>query len=378
MSSSSKFTKYQSSWEKDRPWLCSVKDDVYKSFCIACRTSFSTKNNGTDKLKQHVMTEKHEKSAKQMPSQTAIVSVNGNLQLKKTPLQEIATLESQVTQAEVLQALHVVAANQSFASTDGDSSRFSRMFPNSKIAQRYSQHADKTRYVIVYGVAPYVKDMLIADLKDTFFCYKFDETTTSQVKKQYDGYVTYFSEESQQIVTSYCGSLFVGHCNSQSLVDYFYEFLNSMKLSTAWLINIGMDGISVNQSFLRQLASDLSKKGRQFIDIGSCPLHIANNAFKKALVGLKVVDDVDQIATDLHFFFKLSAARREDYKLMEEITEVTAFYIKKHVESRWLSIDRSLVRILEQLPNLRHTSLRNYQRIKVSTTRMDLQITPDT
>ena len=147
MSSSSKFTKYQSSWEKDRLWLCSVKDNVYKSFCIACRTSFSTKNNGTDKLKQHVMTEKHEKSAKQMPSQTAIVSVNGNLQLKKTPLQEIATLESQVTQAEVLQALHVVAANQSFASTDGDSSRFSRMFPNSKIAQRYSQHADKTRSV---------------------------------------------------------------------------------------------------------------------------------------------------------------------------------------------------------------------------------------
>ena len=319
---------------------------MYKSFCIACRTSFSTKNNGTDKLKQ----------------------------LKKTPSQEIATLESQVTQAEVLQALHVVAANQSFASTDGDSSRFSRMFPDSKIAQ----HSDKTRYVIVYGVAPYVKDMLIADLKDTFFCYKFDETTTSQVKKQYDGYVTYFSEESQQIVTSYCGSLFVGHCNSQSLVDHFYEFLNSMKLSTAWLINIGMDGISVNQSFLRQLASDLSKKGRQFIDIGSCPLHIANNAFKKALVGLKVVDDVDQIATDLHFFFKLSAARREDYKLMEEITEVTAFYMKKHVESRWLSIDRPLVRILEQLPNLRHTSLRNYQRIKVSTTRMDLQITPDT
>ena len=34
-------------------------------------------------------------------------------------------------------------------------------------------------------------------------------------------------------------------------------------------------------------------------------------------------------------------------------TEVTGWYMKKDVESRWLSIDRSLARILEQLPNLR-------------------------
>ena len=46
------------------------------------------------------------------------------------------------------------------------------------------------------------------------------------------------------------------------------------------------------------------------------------------------------------FIFFLLAATDYD-------TEVTGWYMKKDVESRWLSIDRSLARILEQLPNLR-------------------------
>ena len=39
--------------------------------------------------------------------------------------------------------------------------------------------------------------------------------------------------------------------------------------------------------------------------------------------------------------------------MVENITEITTHYMKKHVESRWLSADRSLVRILEQMENLR-------------------------
>ena len=35
----------------------------------------------------------------------------------------------------------------------------------------------------------YVKDLYIKDLIGTLFVFKFDETTTLQVKKQYDGYI---------------------------------------------------------------------------------------------------------------------------------------------------------------------------------------------
>ena len=359
-------TKYQKSWESERPWLTSVPNDIYKAYCKVCHQEIKTKQNGKEKIKQHEKSVKHTKSVRESGEQTTLASnVNGNLKLNQSTLNQSLNLHQQISKAEILQALYVVDNNQSFSSTNKDSERFKNMFPDSKIAAGYSQHADKTRYNIVYGLAPLVKDFIIADAEDTCFCYKFDETTTSKIEKQYDGYITYFSNTFKRIVTEYCGSIFVGHCTSADLLRHFYEFIETLNLSTTWLINIGMDGPTVNQCFLRQLKEELGEIAESsLIDIGSCPLHIANNSFKCVLTVLKTTIDLDQVASDLHFFFKRSAARREDYKFVETITDITTHYMKKHVESRWLSIDKSLVRILEQMDNLKEYFLRQIPKQK--------------
>ena len=50
--------------------------------------------------------------------------------------------------------------------------------------------------------------------------------------------------------------------------------------------------------------------------------------------------------------------------MVENITEITTHYMKKHVESCWLSIDCSLVRILEQMENLREYFLKEIPKQK--------------
>ena len=104
-----------------------------------------------------------------MSIQSSFALVDGSLQFLKSPLQESLSIENQVAQAEVFQAFHVVAANHSFSSTNEDSERFKCMFPDSKIVVGYSQHADKTCYVVVYGIAPCVKGLLMNDMKNIFF-----------------------------------------------------------------------------------------------------------------------------------------------------------------------------------------------------------------
>ena len=100
------------------------------------------------------------------------------------------THKDSVTKAELLQALKVVDGNMSFASANGDNERYRAMFPDSKIAQSYSQAETKVKYMIQFGIAPYIRSDLLIDLQGSPLCFKFDETTTSQIKKQYDGYVT--------------------------------------------------------------------------------------------------------------------------------------------------------------------------------------------
>ena len=77
-------------------------------------------------------------------------------------------------------------------------------------------------------------------------------------------------------------------------------------------------------------------------------MHIS---FKKGISSLPV--DLDQFAVDLHGFFKLSAARREDYPKMENLTEVTSGYVLRHSSVRWLTLKFVLVRIKEQWENLK-------------------------
>ena len=50
--------------------------------------------------------------------------------------------------------------------------------------------------------------MLTYDESKTTFIFKFDETTTSQTKKQHDGYLQFYPKKHSEIINAYCGSLF--------------------------------------------------------------------------------------------------------------------------------------------------------------------------
>ena len=93
-------------------------------------------------------------------------------------------------------------------------------------------------------------------------------------------------------------------------------------------------------------------------------MHITNNSFKAILNVLNPILDLYQVTTDLHFIFKRYTARRKDYKMVENITEITTYYMEKHVESCWLRIDRPLVRILEQMENFRKYFLKEIPKRK--------------
>ena len=120
------------------------------------------------------------------------------------------TIEEQVCKAETIEALHCVDSNSSFASANSTGDKFRLQFPDSKIAEKYRQNETKIKYVIQFGLCPYFQKNLKDDLKNKPFSFLFDETTTSQTKKQYDGYVQYWSECFKGIAIAYCGTLFCG------------------------------------------------------------------------------------------------------------------------------------------------------------------------
>ena len=84
--------------------------------------------------------------------------------------------------AEILQALNMVDKNYLFSLSKDDSDRFKKIFLKSQIAAKYSQEETKSKCVVQFGLALFVKDGLIIDVQKTPYPFKFDETTNFLVK----------------------------------------------------------------------------------------------------------------------------------------------------------------------------------------------------
>ena len=154
--------------------------------------SFSISGFGEAQVKSQVKLKSHNDKTSSA-NQSTFITENGKFQLS-VPTKVMFSPEEQVLQAEVLKVLHGVNSNYSFASSENDE-RFKIMFPDSKIAQSYRQGKTKFRYNIQYGIAPHIKQMLIYDVNNTPFTFKFDESTISQVKKQCDTYLQFWSKK---------------------------------------------------------------------------------------------------------------------------------------------------------------------------------------
>ena len=161
----------------------------------------------------------------------------------------------EVTKAEVLWALKVVEDDSSFASFDDMQCLFRSMFPDSKIAQEYRCGTTKVRYLVTYGLAPYFEELLLKDIKTSQYGYTlhYDETKTSQTKKQMDLVIRYWSTDRKRVVVHYFGSIFFGHVQALTVSSSLLDYISNKSLPLNMLLSLSSDGPNVNRAIEAQM-----------------------------------------------------------------------------------------------------------------------------
>ena len=104
----------------------------------------------------------------------------------KTSAGSLTGRSKPTTKDQILQALNMVDKNHSFSSgmvTVVGSKKCSWACKLLRNILKKKQNLN----VVQFALAPFVKDELITGVQKTPYSFKFEETTTSQVKKQYDG-----------------------------------------------------------------------------------------------------------------------------------------------------------------------------------------------
>ena len=163
------------------------------------------------------------------------------------------------------------------------------MFHDHPAADKYSCSSMKSAYLLWYKsayllwyiISEVLEAEQIQSIKDVPYTFKFDETTSTQVFKQYNGYFYDWSPMYDEVVNTYAGFLFMGHCTAVDLVMHFYEMVQPHGLKGVNLLHLGMDGSQVNTKFEKELqASFHVKEGTSIFLLGICSLHPVYTAFK--------------------------------------------------------------------------------------------------
>ena len=74
-------------------------------------------------------------------------------------------------------SLEVLKCKYSYRSCESNSNLFCSMFPDGKIAEQFSCSKTKCSFILCHGVAPYVREALIDELKEVpYYATLFDES----------------------------------------------------------------------------------------------------------------------------------------------------------------------------------------------------------
>ena len=253
--------------------------------------------------------------------------------------------------AEIFWLAKVSVSNLSLRSLDNIGHLLRAMFPDSKIAANFKLGRTSASYMIADGMSKYFTQLIVKDLVKSKlpFCIQFDETTSTQVKKQMDLTLRYWSPTHEEVWITYYTSLFFGHAEGEKVAVKMYEQLVSDGIPVAKLVTLVRDGPNVNKTIFRKMDELIRHDNPEFtglVDLGSYSIHTIHNAFGKGLE--KCGKEIEQLCMDLHALFKYSAARHEDFREVQIEMDLDLTNFLQHTVVRWLSIGPAVKRILEQ------------------------------
>ena len=137
-------------------------------------------------------------------------------------------------------------------------------------------------YVIVHGLAPYIHDTVAKVLNDcNYFVACFDKALNHVVQRgQMDIHIRFWDKTRRKVATRYFASAFLDHARATDLLEKFKGVFNEKSLSK--LIQVSMDGPSVNWKFIDELSNDdaFGNDESELLGIGSYGLHVVHGAFQ--------------------------------------------------------------------------------------------------
>ena len=187
-------SKWQESWRKYH--LAPSKKVASYVFCTLCSSDLSIGGGELHDIKRHIGSVKHTQLLRAVLSQPSIASAMASSS-------QTESLQDQVAKAEVYFTFFVAEHNLSFSTADHFTKLCKKMFPDSKVADKFSCGRTKTRSIISHALAPVVTADVVHACATNPFTILCDGGNDKYIKKYFAIMVRYWDDPSKKTVTRF-------------------------------------------------------------------------------------------------------------------------------------------------------------------------------
>ena len=124
-----------------------------------------------------------------------------------------------VSHAEIYWAMKVLWSHLSYRSCLNLNELFWKMFLGSQVAKSFQLSKAKCAYYVVFGLAPYFKELLVKDIKlSPFYSLSFNESLNNKLQEeQIDISIRFWDGIAGEAVTRYFDSKFFKRSNADNI-----------------------------------------------------------------------------------------------------------------------------------------------------------------
>lgn len=324
--------KFRKEWLNDdllKQWLVPVAADTSKAYCKFCKCDIKAKYQD---LKQHIQSKKY---------MNACPFKNRNLD------SFVSRSDSETSKLEASISLFL-CCHSAISNCDHLVDMCKNNISHNKAVSDMKMHRTKCTNIIKNTLCRYFQTDLQEDIGENNFSILIDESNDITVHKLLGMSIIYYSNSERKVVSTYLGLIELESCNAEHIVSGIKIVLNSNKLKLMNLVAIGTDNANVMVGINNGVYAKLKAEIPSLILI-RCVCHSIQLAVSQASAEC-LPRSLNFMIVETHKWFSHSPVRQIQYKNLFQTLNSGSLPLKipRDCQTRWLSIQPAVQRILEQ------------------------------
>ena len=334
-------SKFQSEWEKEFAGITTYSQDCHRAYCRYCQTNFSVAHGGRHDVVKHVGTPTHSRArddAKRSGRQARLFELRQG--------EKCASMDLKVAKAEALWSKFVVEHNLPFSVSDCFSDLVQTMFSDSAIAAKFSCKRTKTAAIVTEALAPNELECTVKYAKAGPIALMVDESNDIHNDKGCAIVLRLINTDLTCVQNRFLDMPVCNRATGANLFDVIDASMRKYGIPWENIKGFSSDNASVMVGRKNSVLSRVREATKHRVFDFGCISHVANLC---AVALVKCLSEpVEDLLVDTYFWFDKSSCRKEDFHDFQDFTDTPHEVITKHVSTRWLSLEKSVNRILSQ------------------------------